>query len=58
MPNFRIARPSRVLAAVLAPVLLTLAACGVVALAAAAAYASQLPAIRRDIRPVYERLGT
>ena len=30
----------------------------VVALAAAAAYASQLPAIRRDIRPVYERLGT
>ena len=35
----------------------TLAACGVAALAAAAAYASQLPAIRRDIRPVYERLG-
>jgi len=37
---------------------LTLAACGIAALAAAAAYASQLPAIRRDIRPVYERLGT
>jgi MFS family permease len=35
----------------------TLAACGIAALAAAAAYASQLPAIRREIRPVYERLG-
>lgn len=35
----------------------TLAACGVAALGAAAAYASQLPAIRREIRPVYEKLG-
>ena len=30
---------------------------GVLALAGAALYARQLPAIRRDIRPVYERLG-
>jgi MFS family permease len=36
----------------------TLAGCGLVALAAAAAYASQLPAIRREIRPLYEKLGT
>ncbi|HZQ72400.1 MAG TPA: MFS transporter [Burkholderiales bacterium] len=35
----------------------TLAGCGVVALGAALAYASRLPAIRREIRPVYERLG-
>ncbi|MGQ0545168.1 MAG: MFS transporter [Betaproteobacteria bacterium] len=36
---------------------LTLAACGGIALAAAAAYAARLAAIRRDIRPVYERIG-
>jgi MFS family permease len=36
---------------------LTLAACGVAALAAAGVYASRLGAIRREIRPVYERLG-
>ena len=35
----------------------TLAGCGLAALAAAAAYASQLSAIRRDIRPLYEKLG-
>ena len=35
----------------------TLAACGIAALAAAAVYASRLGAIRREIRPVYERLG-
>ena len=35
----------------------TLAGCGLAALAAALAYATQLPAIRREIRPVYERLG-
>ena len=35
----------------------TLAGCGVAALAAAATYASQLPAIRREIRPVYQQLG-
>ncbi len=35
----------------------TLAACGMAALAAAAVYASRLRAIRREIRPVYERLG-
>jgi MFS family permease len=35
----------------------TLAGCGVAALAAALIYASQLPAIRREIRPVYEKLG-
>jgi MFS family permease len=35
----------------------TLACCGVVALGAALAYASRLPAIRREIRPVYEKLG-
>lgn len=34
-----------------------LAGCGIGALAAAAAYASQLPKIRREIRPVYEKLG-
>jgi MFS family permease len=36
---------------------LTLGACGIAALAAAGAYASRLGAIRREIRPVYERLG-
>jgi hypothetical protein len=36
----------------------TLAGCGLIALAAAATYASQLPAIRREIRPLYEKLGT
>lgn len=35
----------------------TLACCGAVALGAALAYASRLPAIRREIRPVYQRLG-
>jgi hypothetical protein len=35
----------------------TLAGCGILAAAAAAAYASQLPAIRRAIRPVYAKLG-
>lgn len=35
----------------------TLASCGIAALAAAAVYASRLGAIRREIRPVYERLG-
>ena len=35
----------------------TLAICGGAALAAAAVYASRLPAIRREIRPLYERLG-
>jgi MFS family permease len=35
----------------------TFAGCGIAALAAAAAYASQLPAIRRQIRPVYAKLG-
>jgi len=36
---------------------ITLAACGMAALAAAGVYASRLRAIRREIRPVYERLG-
>jgi len=36
---------------------LTLALGGLCAAAAAAAYASQLPAIRREIRPLYQRLG-
>ena len=35
----------------------TLAGCGIVALLAALAYTRQLPAIRREIRPVYRRLG-
>jgi hypothetical protein len=35
----------------------TLAICGTVALVAAAVYAWKLPAIRKEIRPVYERLG-
>jgi MFS family permease len=35
----------------------TLAGCGILALAATAAYAAQLPAIRREIRPVYAKLG-
>ena len=35
----------------------TLAGCGIAALAAALLYASQLPAIRREIRPVYRKLG-
>jgi MFS family permease len=37
---------------------LTLAACGLLAIAAAALYRTQLAAIRREIRPVYEKLGT
>jgi MFS family permease len=36
----------------------TLFACGLLALAAAALYRTQLPRIRREIRPVYEKLGT
>lgn len=36
---------------------LTLAACGLLAIAAAALYRTQLAAIRREIRPVYEKLG-
>ena len=35
----------------------TLAICGGIALAAAAVYAGRLPAIRKEIRPLYERLG-
>ena len=35
----------------------TLAICGGLALVAAAVYALQLPRIRQEIRPVYERLG-
>ena len=35
----------------------TLAACGILALVAAAVYASQYPAIRREIRVAYEKLG-
>ncbi|HVB48676.1 MAG TPA: MFS transporter, partial [Burkholderiales bacterium] len=35
----------------------TLAIGGLLAIAAAAAYVRKLPAIRREIRPVYERLG-
>jgi predicted MFS family arabinose efflux permease len=35
----------------------TLAACGACALLAAVVYRSQLPRIRQEIRPVYERLG-
>ena len=35
----------------------TLAACGVAALAAALAYASQFQAIRREIRALYEKIG-
>lgn len=37
---------------------LTLAACGLLAIAAAALYRTQLSAIRREMRPVYEKLGT
>jgi hypothetical protein len=37
---------------------LTLAVCGMAGMAAAALYATQLGAIRREIRPVYEKLGT
>lgn len=36
---------------------LTLALGGMLALLAAAIYARKLPDIRREIRPVYERLG-
>jgi MFS family permease len=36
---------------------LALAVCGCIALAAAFAYAAQFAAIRREIRPVYERIG-
>jgi MFS family permease len=36
---------------------IALGACGIAALVASAAYASQLPKIRREIRPVYRRLG-
>ena len=35
----------------------TLAICGAIALAAALVYASRYGAIRRDIRPVYEKIG-
>ena len=35
----------------------TLAACGALALLAAAVYASVFPAIRREIRPLYEKIG-
>jgi MFS family permease len=35
----------------------TLAACGILTLLASVAYASQYPAIRRDIRAAYEKLG-
>ena len=35
----------------------TLAACGIAALAAALVYASQFQAIRREIRPLYEKIG-
>jgi MFS family permease len=35
----------------------TLAACGLLALVAAGAYAAALPAIRREIRPLYEKIG-
>jgi MFS family permease len=35
----------------------TLAVCGGIALIAAAVYAHRLPAIRQEIRPLYERLG-
>jgi MFS family permease len=37
---------------------LTLAVCGFAGIAAAAVYSTQLGAIRREIRPVYEKLGT
>jgi MFS family permease len=36
---------------------LALAVCGCIALAAALVYAAQFAAIRREIRPVYERIG-
>jgi MFS family permease len=36
----------------------TLFFCGLLGLAAAGIYATQLGAIRREIRPVYEKLGT
>jgi hypothetical protein len=36
---------------------LALAVCGCIALAAVFAYAAQFAAIRREIRPVYERIG-
>ncbi len=36
----------------------TLALCGLLGIAAAALYRTQVPAIRRAIRPVYEKLGT
>jgi MFS family permease len=36
---------------------MTLGACGIAAVAAAGVYVSRLGAIRREIRPVYERLG-
>lgn len=35
----------------------TLTACGLAATVAALAYASRLPAIRREIRPLYEKIG-
>jgi MFS family permease len=35
----------------------TLAGCGLLAVCAALAYASALPAIRREIRPLYEKIG-
>jgi MFS family permease len=36
----------------------TLAICGLAGVAAAAMYRTRLNAIRREIRPVYEKLGT
>jgi hypothetical protein len=36
----------------------TLAICGLLGIAAAGVYRTQLGAIRRAIRPVYEKLGT
>jgi hypothetical protein len=36
---------------------IALAACGIAALAASAAYASQYPKIRLEIRAAYKRLG-
>jgi predicted MFS family arabinose efflux permease len=36
----------------------TLFICGLLGIAAAALYRTQLGAIRREIRPVYEKLGT
>jgi hypothetical protein len=35
----------------------TLTGCGLAALLAAGIYAGALPAIRREIRPLYEKIG-